>query len=49
MKKERELPVYTLLNPEFHLLEGVSANDDYSQEKSEKMPNQDENYPSNEK
>lgn len=49
MKKDRELPIYTLLNPEFQTLEDSSTNSDYGQEKEDEMTNQDENQPNNEK
>lgn len=44
MEKNRELPTYTLLNPEFHTLEDVSVKDEYTQGKSKETGNQDENY-----
>lgn len=44
MEKSRELPTYTLLNPEFHTLEDVLSKGEYTQEKSEEVTNKDENW-----
>lgn len=42
MGQNRELPTYTLLNPEFHTLEDVSLKGESTQENAKEMTGQDE-------
>lgn len=44
MKKNRELPTFTVLNPEFHATEHVTMDVHDIQEDGEESPIQDENY-----